>query len=58
MIPFLLWLAIAPAMTGPNPQERLGISVGVNVGAKYDYDNDGDLDLRDVANALNRWSEP
>jgi len=52
-----LWIGVAFCMTGPNPQERLGISVGVNVGGKYDVDGDGDLDLFDVAVVFNEWSE-
>jgi hypothetical protein len=44
-------------MTGPDPQERFGIRSGVNVSRKFDYDGDGDLDLRDVAEFMNRMND-
>ena len=44
-----LWIGLAFCLTGPDPQERLGIAAGVNVSGKFDADGDGDLDLLDVA---------
>lgn len=49
-----LWAGLCACLTGPDPQERLGIAAGVNISRHYDYDDDGDLDLRDVAEFMNR----
>jgi len=51
------WQSVAACMTGPDPQERFGIRSGVNVSRKFDYDGDGDLDLRDVAEFMNRMND-
>jgi hypothetical protein len=50
----VLWIALAHCMTGPDSIERLGVQCGVNCGEKYDFDNDRDIDLRDVAEFMNR----
>ena len=52
-----LWIALAFCLTGPDPQERLGVAAGVNCSGRFDADGDGDLDLVDVAEFLNGISQ-